>query len=249
MPNFLSAIQQAYSKLANFGKPLATNQPQSDWYNKQFAEATRDFTPDAMVRAKNVPVQFVGTTNHGYVPGGIYDSGLVTNSLGGFAGVYGLDYHDPNSAGITMRTDLGEATPQVLRHEMVHSMDANINTPRMLANPNQEDSPQVIDPIMSKMALFKNLMDHAYLLNSSGINNYLTPQNRQFLSNFGEPAYAQSDKEALAYLNDQEPSAGALSQFYQKAVQYPPNTSWSQTGGSRSGATIPSNRLKIRSKK
>lgn len=251
MPNFLSALQEAYSKIANFGKPLATNQPQTAWYQQQFNEATKNFTPEAMVRAKNVPVQFVAPTKHGYIPGGIYDSGLVTNNLGGFAGVYGLNYGDPNSAGITMRADLGEATPEVLRHEMVHSMDANINMPRMLANPNdqREDAEQVMDPIMGRMSLFKNLIDRAYLLNSTGIGNHLTPQNRQFLGNFGAPEYSQSDREALAYLNDQEPSAGSLSKFYGKAIQYAPNTLWSKTGGRSSGATIPTSRLKIKGKK
>lgn len=205
-------------------------QPQTPQFQQVFQEATKNFTPQAMERARNVPVQYTAETNKAYIPGGIHDSGLVWGQDHPL-GMYGQDFRSPSSAGISLATNMnkyGERDSDILRHELIHSMDRNINTPKMSLNPQNEGSASKTDPILEAINRIQNMGSGAYLLNSQGLSGQLNQRDRNYLGNFGPKEYSQSDAESMAFLNQQEPSAGRLSSYYNKAIQYPENTVWSQ---------------------
>lgn len=189
-----------------------------------FEEATKYFTPEAKARAANVPIQYQIMTDYPEMPTKLEHSGLLWDKKDSPLGMYMSNSINPAEARIFMRPNL-ENAPQVLRHELIHSMDQNINMPKMSMNQSLNGQERrVVDPVGSQNVLFNNILKRAYLLNSQGISSNFSNEDKDFLNQWN-PSYSMKDTEALAFLNDQPSSNKQLQPYYQNAIQYPPGHS------------------------
>ena len=228
----MNALQQAYSNFMRYignmggGKNAQRAQLVSSQREQIFNEATKYFTPEAKARAANIPIQYQIMTNYPAMPTKLENSGLLWGNQDAPSGMYRNNTQNPSEARIFMRPNLKNA-PQVLRHELIHSMDENINTPKMSTNQSLNgEERRIVDPILAQRVLFNNLVRRAYLLNSNGISSNFNNRDKEFLNNW-DPKYSMRDTEAMAFLNDQQSSGAQLRPYYQKAIRYPENTTWS----------------------
>lgn len=190
-------------------------QPKTSQFQSVLSDATKYFTPQAMQRSKTIPISFMAQTNKAFIPGGIYNSGLVWGSDSPY-GVYSRGGVDRGS--IQVRANMGQKTADVLRHELIHSFDKNVNTPRM-----QFGNKMVTDPILELKTKLGDIYSGARILDSSNLKSNLKINDKVYLSKFGPSEYSQSPAEALAFLNNTPASMGRLKSFYKNAIKYPNN--------------------------
>lgn len=92
-----------------------------------FQKATEGFTPAAMTRAQNIPIKYTPLTSNVY-PQLLIGAGKVLGAIpNGAAGIYdSFGNGGRELSSITIGTKYAE-DPEVLRHELIHSMDTNMN--------------------------------------------------------------------------------------------------------------------------
>jgi hypothetical protein len=269
VPNFnlLSALQQAKNSVAsNMGKTLGQTQGYMSqaknilqnvivspkWTTQKssnvpsgmqdsFNQATQDFSPLAMDRAKNIKInvtplktyQQVGnplTSQSGTEFGPISVLGAMPR---GAAGVY--------SGGNSGRGEINvdpkymEQMPSILRHELIHSMDSKINFgrptsfPDKLSGPDGEPSQKEFEESIARdnsltnsISILEKYLSGMGLIDSNNFYNSVSPKiqsNIQRATN--GPLYAYNgqvhprtlDIEGLAYTGDSGPYAYQLPQI------------------------------------
>jgi len=206
LPNALqSAVQMLLNKAGNLMRPyqrkVRTPNSQIPGIKDIFENATQDFSPMAKERAERIPIRFASkdlkTLPFGNSFAGDLDEGAAANYMPG-NGVINIGIKNLNSP----------HGGQYLRHELIHSMDTNVNhgriKPGTYSNPQEIEQKMMADAqLADALAITMRYLNGQGLLDSRGFYGNLSPQDRDWV-NKRTQNYSQDprtiDLEGMAYM-------------------------------------------------
>lgn len=228
--DYLTGAKQSLQDMGILNKPAnRSNVPAA--VRQTMTKATQGFSPAAKARANSIKIQY--SPINGYMPFGA--SKILGSLPNGAAGVYSP--MEGANGQITIDPKYAQ-DPSVLRHELMHSMDNNLNYGIPSLDDSKPHTPQEWEAsaladrdLANTLSIYYRYLNGLGLADSRGLYPSLDRGGQRYVNHsvdnplYGqEPSSRTKDVEGLAYIGGTG-NEYAMPNFYQGLVgqQYLPN--------------------------